>query len=339
MTTVVYVSNAGSAEISVLRLDSDGSVRPVQTVSVTGAVMPLVISPDRRYLYASLRSVPYSVACFEIDPGTGELRATGTVPLPDSMAYLSVDRGGRYLLGASYTGNVISVNAIAPGGHVDSMPIEVLPTPPHAHSIVTDPSNRYLFATALGGDVILQFLFDPATGRPTPNSPAVVATKPDAGPRHLLFHPGGRFVYVSNELDGTVGCFEFDRDTGCLAASDTYSVMPEGLSEPWTAELRCTPDGKYLYISERRSSTLTGFEIDAVTGALRSLGHTATETCPRGFAIDPSGRYLLAAGQQSDALTVYAIEPGTGALTPLARQFLGRDPNWVEIIALPEPDA
>lgn len=335
MTTAVYISNADSTEISVLSLAPDGTVRPIQTVPVAGTVMPLAISPDTRHLYAALRSQPYSVACFDIDSRTGELTASATTPLPDNMAYLSVDRSGRYLLAASYTGSVVAMNAIGPDGRVDPDPIEVLATPPHAHAIITDPSNRYLFATALGGDVILQFHFDPATGRPSPIHPTFVSTKPGAGPRHLLFHPGGRFVYASNELDGTVACFEFDSSTGHLTASDAYSVLPEGYSDPWTAELRCTPDGRHLYVSDRRTSTLAGFEVDATTGALRPLGHTPTETCPRGFDIDPTGRYLLAAGQESNSLTVYAINPETGVLTPLGRHPLGRNPNWVQIVGLP----
>jgi len=334
MTTAIYVSNADSAEISVLRLDADGTVHPVRTVAVGGAVMPLAVSPDRRYLYASLRSQPYSVACFEIDSGTGDLTELATVPLPENMAYLSTDRTGRYLLAASYTGSVISMNAIGPAGIVTAEPIEVLATPPHAHSIVTDPSNRYLFAAVLGGDAILQYLFDPATGLPTPNSPAFVSTKPGAGPRHLVFHPNGRFVFVANELDGTVGSYEFDSGTGHLITVDTYSAVPQGCSEPWVAELRLTPDGRYLYVSERRSSTIAGFRVDAGTGALAPLGHTATQACPRGMGIDPSGRYLLAAGQDSGALTVYEIDPDSGSLSPRNEHALGRNPNWVELVQL-----
>ena len=210
----------------------------------------------------------------------------------------------------------------------------MLATPPHAHSIVTDPSNRYLFAAVLGGDAILQYRFDPATGLPTPNTPAFVSTKPGAGPRHLVFHPGGRFVFAANELDGTVGSYEFDAGTGQLVAVDTYSAVPEGCSEPWVAELRLTPDGRYLYVSDRRSSTIVGFRVDCETGVLEPLGHTATQDCPRGMGIDPSGRYLLAAGQESHALSVYAIDAGTGALTPRDEHAVGRNPNWVELVGL-----
>ncbi|MGW4247328.1 lactonase family protein [Nocardia sp. NPDC004722] len=334
MTVVAYVSNAGSGDISVLRLSPDGMLSAVQTVAVGGTVMPLAVAPDRRHLYASVRSAPWSVACFEIDSGTGELHPTSTVPLPENMAYLSTDHGGRYLLAASYTGDALSMNAIGADGVVTADPVEVLATPPHAHSIITDPSDRYLFAAALGGDVLLQYLFDPRTGRAVPNSPAFVATKPGAGPRHLVFHPHGHLVYVANELDGTVGSYEFDSGTGHLIPLDTVPALPEPLDAPWTAELRFTPDGRLLYVSERRSSTIAGFRVDPRTGALTPLGHTATEICPRGMGIDPSGHYLVAAGEQSDAVTSYAIEPETGTLTAVDRRRVGRNPNWVEFVAL-----
>ncbi len=333
--SVVYVSNAASAEISVLRMDADGGLAHVQTVATGGTVMPLAISPDRRLLHAALRSRPYSVSSFGIDSGTGCLRHRSTVLLPDNMAYVTTDRSGRYLLSASYTGNMVSVNAIWLNGVVEERPVAVYPTPPHAHSAVVDPSNRYLFVAALGGDAILQYLFDPDTGRAAPNTPPVVAAKPGAGPRHLIFHPDGRFVYVSNELDGTVGAYEFDRYSGTLALIDRYPALPPGVTRAWTAELRLTPDGRHLYVSERNSSTLAGFRVDPASGALEPIGHTPTETCPRGFAIDPGGRFAVVAGQRSDSVTVHVIDPTTGALTTHTRLPVGRDPNWVEIVDLP----
>ncbi|MGW4770649.1 lactonase family protein [Nocardia sp. NPDC004278] len=333
MAYAVYVSNADSREISVLRLDDDGALTPVESQPVRGAVMPLAMSPDHRYLYASLRSAPFTVAVFATDPATGRLTPLSTTPLPDNMAYLSADRGGRFLLSASYSGNKIAINPITSDGGV-APPIEVKSTPPHAHSIVTDPSGRYLFAAALGGDVILQYRFDAESGRLTPNQPPLVETAPGAGPRHLVFHPDGSTAYGSNELDGTVNTYRFESATGTLTLVASATVLPATAGPPWTSELRLTPDGRYLYVAERTSSTLAGFRITPATGLLDPLGHTPTEARPRGFAIDPSGRFLVAAGQQSHAVTSYAIDPETGSLTPRHRLGVGRDPNWVEIVDL-----
>ncbi|WP_433621740.1 lactonase family protein [Nocardia sp. CA-120079] len=332
--SVVYVSNADSREISVLRLDDDGALTLVESQTVDGTVMPLAMSPDHRYLYASLRSTPFTVAVFARDPATGRLTPLSTAPLPDNMAYLATDRSGRYLLSASYSGDKIAVNPIASDGGIGP-PIAVESTPPHAHSILTDPSNRFLFAAALGGDVILQYRFDAETGRLTPNEPPQVATAPGAGPRHLVFQTSGAFAFMTNELDGTVNSYRFESSTGTLTPIASASVRPpESGGPPWTSELRSTPDGRYLYVAERTSSTITGFRIDPATGLLDPAGHTPTETRPRGFAIDPSGRFLVVAGQKSDAVTSYAVDPATGSLTPRQRLEVGRDPNWVEIVAL-----
>ncbi len=339
MMTVVYVSCADSREIYVLSLDGgNGTVKLVQRVPVTGTVMPLAISPSRRFLYASLRSLPFSVSTFGIDQATGTLGHLSAVPLPDNMAYLSTDRTGRFLLGASYTGDKISINPIGPGGLVQAVPAQVLSTCPHPHSIIVDPSNRYLFAPSLGGDAVLQFRFDEVSGLATPNVPPVVGTRKGAGPRHLTFHPHAEFAYGTNELDATVNAYRLDAATGTLALIDAASMLPaefEGRAPFAAADLHITPDGRFLYASERASHTLAGFAIDAARGTLVSIGNFSTEQQPRGFNIDPRGRYLLAVGQMSNSMTSYAIDRGTGTLTPRHRFGMGRNPNWVEIVDIP----
>ncbi|MFC9436643.1 lactonase family protein [Nocardia sp. NPDC057030] len=333
---VVYVSNADSREISVLALDSAGVLTPVESVPAGGTVMPMAIRPDRRFLYAGLRSEPFAVTTYAIDPVSGRLTAAATTPLPDNMAYLATDRTGRFLFSASYSGNQIAVNPISGNGVVAAPPVAVLGTAPHAHSIVADPSNRQVFAAVLGGDHLLQYRFDATSGRLTPHRPAAVGTELGAGPRHIVFHPSGRVAFVTNELNGTVGSYLFDPETGTLTPVSSISVLPENFSgSPWTSDVHITPDGRYLYVSERTSDTLVGFRVDGTPGALEPLGHTPTESQPRGFAIDPRGRFLVAAGQNSDAITSYAIDHATGALTALHRVPVGRNPNWVEIIDLP----
>ncbi len=218
MITIVYISNGDSREIYVLSLDGgNGTVKLVQRVPVAGTVMPLAISPSRRFLYASLRSLPFSVSTFGIDQATGTLSHLSTVPLPDNMAYLSTDRTGRFLFGASYTGDKISINPIDREGLVQAVPVQVISTCPHPHSIIIDPSNRYLFAPSLGGDAILQFRFDEVTGLATPNVPPVVVTRKGAGPRHLMFHPHAQFAFGTNRTQRngqrlSVGCGDGDAD-------------------------------------------------------------------------------------------------------------------------------
>jgi 6-phosphogluconolactonase len=332
--TIAYVSSADSREIHVLALDATtGRWDVVQTVVTVGRVMPLAVSPDREHLYASLRSEPYSVSTFTIQPATGRLTLANTVPLADSMAYISTDRTGRYLFGASYSGNKVSVNAIDDAGEVAPNPLAVIPTGRNAHAILADRSNRFVFVSNLGDDAILQYRFDEADGTMTPNDPPAVHTPTGSGPRHFVFHPNRALVFCLNELDGTVSAYRLDAN-GTLTLLASRPVLPDGFSgKPWAADLHLTPDGGFLYTSERTSSTLAAFRVDD-GGTLTPVGHYATETQPRGFNIDPTGCYLLAVGEKSNRLTVYAIDGATGALRPLSRVAVGQNPNWVEIIQL-----
>lgn len=339
MPTVVYVANADSREIFVAHLDNaTGAVNVIQRAPVPGVVMPLAISPNRTFLYAGLRSEPFSAATLAIDPAAGTLSLLATAPLPDNMAYLATDRTGRFLFGASYPGDKISVNPIGRDGQVGATPLQILATDRHPHSVMTGPSNTHLFVPCLGGDVISQYTFDPATGRVAPNTPPAAEAKKKAGPRHLVFHSNGRFAYCTNELDATVGAYRFDEAAGTLTPIGTRSLLPSGHhgSAPFAAaDIHVTPDGRYLYASERASNTLSTFKIDAETGALAPAGSVPTEEKPRGFNIDPRGRYLLAVGQVSNHMTCYAIDPDTGALAPRRRYPMGENPNWVEIVDLP----
>ncbi|HEY0858198.1 MAG TPA: beta-propeller fold lactonase family protein [Albitalea sp.] len=334
--TFIYVANADSQDISVLQLDPiRQELLPVQTLPVGGQVMPMAVSPDRRFLYAALRSQPHTVASFAIDAASGRLTAIGSSPLPDSMAYLATDRSGRHLFAASYGGHKLSVSPVAANG-VAGAATQVLPTGQNAHAVLVDPSNRHVFVSNLGSDAVMQLRFDAATGELTPDAVPGFQARAKAGPRHLVFHPGGRHVYLLNELDASVDVLAFDAARGSLSMLQTVSTLPPGFSDkPWAADIHLTPDGRFLYTSERTSSTLATFAVDAASGRLALVGHTPTETQPRGFNIDPSGRFLVAVGQLSHAATLYAINPASGTLEAVSNRALGRNPNWVEIVDLP----
>lgn len=340
--TYVYVSNADSKDITVLGLNNqNGELSPIETVSVATAgpaqvgSMPLAVSPNRQFLYAALRFEPYTVVTFGIDPSSGKLKQLGTAPLPDSMAYIATDRTGKHLLSASYGGHKLSVSPIAAQGTI--MPnATIIPTGKNAHAVLTDPSNKYLFATNLGSDAVLQRRFDAATGAVSDNAPAAVITKQGAGPRHFVFHPNGRFFYLLNELDASLNAYSYNSGKGTLSEIQSVSTLPAGAQvKPWAADLHVTPNGKFLYGTERTSSTIAGFAVDAKSGKLTPIGSVETEKQPRGFAIDPRGRYLLAVGQQSHAMSVYTIDPNKGTLSRIKQVPVGKNPQWVEIIDLP----
>lgn len=338
--TVVYVGNAESQDISVFALAADGALTAIETIAVPGPAtpggsLPLAITADRQRLYAGLRNEPFSVAAFAIAPETGRLSHLGSGPLADSMAYISVDGTGRHLFSASYGGSRVAVNQLAPDG-VPGEVRQVVASEPKAHAIIADPSNRFVLSTSLGGDLVHQWRFDPTSGDLTPNDPAIASIPTGSGPRHLVFSPDARFVYVLGELDAVVHVLPWDAATGTLGATlQSIAAPPDGFSgKPWAADIRLTPDGRFLYASERTSSTLAAFRVDLGSGRLTALGAWPTEPQPRSFAIDPSGRFLVAVGELSNRLTAHAIDPTTGALTPVASLAVGQKPNWVEIVDL-----
>jgi len=334
--TIVYVACADSHEIAVLRLDAaTGGLEPVQQLPVGGKVMPLALSRDRRRLYASIRSAPPTVLSFAIDPADGRLAPLGSQSLPASMCWIGIDRSGRWLLSASYGDSVVAVSPIGDDG-VAGPARQTLGTAANAHSIQTDADNRLAFAACLGGDVVQAFAFDAGTGALALLPEPAWRTRTGAGPRHFAFHPSAPFVYLLNELDATVDALEHAAGSARFAHVQTITAIPSGVvGKPWAADIRFTPDGRFLYTSERRSSTLAAFAVDPKGGWLTLIGRYETASEPRGFAIDPSGRWLLAAGQASHRLRVHAIDAATGTLADHAEHGIGRNPNWVEIVDLP----
>jgi 6-phosphogluconolactonase len=339
--TVVYVSNAGSKEIFVFALDRDsGDLTEIERVRVPGTdkpsptSMPMAVGPDRRFLYAALRSEPFPVSSFAIQEN-GRLAHLGAAPLADSMAYIVTDRSGRFLLSASYPGAKLAINPIDASGRVSERATQVLGTGPKAHCVIIDAANRYVYCTNLGANTIMQLRFDAEAGTVSPNQPAAISTKPNAGPRHLAFHPNGRFLYLLNETDATLGAYAVNPANGALAELQTVPTLPPDFTgKPSAADLHVRPDGLFVYSSERTTSTIKGYRIDPERGTFSRCGRWPTETTPRGFAIDPRGRFLLAAGLSSNAMTVSAIDPDSGALAPLQQYRLGEMPNWIEIVDL-----
>ena len=351
--TFVYVSNAEDGDIGMYTLQADGSLQPGQRFKAAKLVMPMTVSPDKRFLVAAVRSKPFQAYSYGIDKSSGALNVVGTATLAESYPYVAFDRSGRYLLGASYGANQVGVNPVAADGRVGE-PLQVIPTARNAHSIRADNTNRCVFVPHLGTDQVFQFLFDEKTGHLTANTPPVLQLKSGTGPRHLIVSSDNRFVYLLNELTGTVTTLSLDPNVGTLRELDSVSALPPdtklgpGLprgavgvpgvaprntaNDIWASDLHLTPNGRLLYAAERTSSTLAAFRVDIATGKLTYLGSTPTEKQPRGFNIDPTGRFVVVSGELSDTISSYAIDAETGTLKLIGRYPTGKGANWVEIV-------
>src|SRR5258705_1379803 len=195
--TFVYVANAEDGDIGMYTLQADGSLQPGQRFKATKLVMPMAVSPDKRFLIAAVRSKPYQAYTYSIDKSSGALNLVDTGTLAESYPYIALDRSGRYLLGASYGANQVGVNPVGTDGRVGE-PLQVIPTARNAHSIQTDNTNRFVFVPHLGTDQVFQFLFDGTNGRLTANTPPLIQLKAGTGPRHLVTSSDNRFVYLLN---------------------------------------------------------------------------------------------------------------------------------------------
>jgi 6-phosphogluconolactonase len=301
-------------------------------VAGSNSSSPMAVSPDRRTLYVAFRGTPPAVLSFRIDYPNRRLDYLGQAPLADSMASIATDATGRWLFSASYGGGKFGINQIGADAIAGGVK-QVLDVGPKAHCVVPGLGNRKVFVVSLGTESVLRFAFDPQTGNVDALPPAVVVEK-GTGPRHLVFERTGRFAYVVNELSGSVDVYSVDAD-GVFAPLQTVDITAPGFTGvPQSADIHLTPNGQFLYASDRGSDTLAGFAVDPASGRLSEVTKIAVAPTPRGFAIDPDGRYLVALGEKTAKAAVYAIDQGTGELRLIQEADTGQGPNWVEILPL-----
>lgn len=186
----------------------------------------------------------------------------------------------------------------------------------HAHCVSEVPEGGAFLVADLGLDEVILYGLT-ADGRPQRNGSVKL---PDgAGPRHIAQHPNGRFVFVSNELDSTVSLIE--RAGSVLALGQTLPTAPAGI-ETHGADIHLSPDGRFLYCSNRGHDSIACFAVDQQTGRLESRGQTPSGgKTPRNFAITQQGGLLLAANQNSDYIAIFTRDQETGALIDTGRRI------------------
>ncbi len=294
----------------------------------------LAFHPTRRFLYTS-NETPRNdgVSAFAINAADGRLSPLNRQPAHGSAAcFVSVDQSGRYLLCANYGGGNVVMYPIQEDGslgevcanipHTGYGPDPARQAMSHAHSIFLSPDNRFALSCDLGLDKVIVYRLDleggaEHGGKLIPHSTALLPE--GAGPRHLDFHPNGRFVYVIGELGGSLTAFAWDAAAGQLSALETLSTLPEGYSgRQACADVHIHPSGRFLYGSNRFQDSIVIYRIDPESGRLSLVGHEPVRgKTPRNFAIDPSGQFLLAANQDSGNIVTFRIDPQTGGLSYL----------------------
>ena len=268
-----------------------------------------------------------AVSAFSIDSRTGSLNFLNQqASIGADPCHVIVDRTGRFAIVANYTGGSVSVFPIQRNGnlgpasdvaqHHGSSVNKERQEGPHAHCVILDRSNRYAFASDLGLDKVMIYRFDARAGKLRPAKEPWAQLEPGAGPRHLTFHPKGKYLYVINELNSTLTAFRYDSLNGTLRSMQTVSTLPKEYSGPNScADVHVSRSGKFLYGSNRGHDSIVVFAVNENTGQLEYLEHASTGgKTPRNFTIDPTGSFLLAANQKSDTIVTLGIDQLTGRL-------------------------
>jgi 6-phosphogluconolactonase len=335
----VYVgtyTDGASRGIHLLEFDASSGTWTSEPALAAASENPsfLAMHPGGRFLYAvnevrAFRGGPTgAVSAFAVDASTGHLTLLNQQPSEGTdPCHLVVDAAGRNVLVANYTSGTVAVLPIGPDGRLrpatavrrvtGSGPVRTRQEGPHAHMVLLAGTGRFALWADLGSDRVRVDRFDDAAGQLEPNNPEGLGIPPGSGPRHLAWHPSGRALYLLNELTSTVSALRFDGARGALEIFQTVSARAAGTGGGSTAaEIAVSPDGRFLYTSNRGDDNIAVFAIDSAAQTLRAAGHAPTGgRTPRSFAIDPSGRWLIAANQGSDSLVVFRLDPVTGLPT------------------------
>jgi len=244
-----------------------------------------------------------------------------------SPCYINTDHAGRFVVAANYTGGTVGVFPLTTDGSLQSIsqlinfegsgPDTNRQDKPHLHCTVFSPDQRYLFAANLGTDQLHKFTINDEAPFLVTGNPEAYTLEPGSGPRHLTFHPNSKYAYLINELSGKVTFFHYSE--GHLEPVQyILSDTSEGVGGKGSADIHVSPDGKFLYASNRaNTNNIAIFRINDSDGRLTLVGHQPTGRHPRNFIITPNGKYLLVANLNSNLIQVFEIDKQTGLLNEI----------------------
>ena len=309
----------------------------------------LAVSDNQKFVYAVSEVVRESnngqVKAFAFDNKTGRLKLLNEqASMGDHPCYISIDKTGKWISVGNYSSGNFAVLPINQDGSLGTPSASIQHTgqgvnksrqeSPHVHATVFSTDNNYLYVPDLGIDKVMIYSFNAKTGAITPSKDTAFKLEEGSGPRHIDFHPNGKWVYLIQEMAGTVTAFNYKN--GRLERIQSISSLPKGYSKPFTsADIHVSPNGKFLYASNRDSSnTIAIFKIDQLTGKLYLSGHQSTlGKTPRNFNLDPSGNFLLVANQNSNSVVIFKINRQTGLLTDTGQRIDVGNPvciKWIE---------
>ncbi len=334
----VYTFNSETGAI-----DSVGAATGVENPSY------LALSDDGSNLYAVNEvadSTKASVSSFSFGKEEGTLSflnkqsSRGGAP-----CYVSIDKEGRTVFAGNYVGGSISAFPVNEDGslrqasttitHTGSSVDEGRQSSPHVHCTVISPDNSQLLVTDLGTDQVTAYEFKAGDSGLSKEPSSVFKTQPGAGPRHITFHPDGRFAYLINELNGTVVAFSYDE--GALTELQTISTLPDNYEGAVSgADIHISPDGKFLYASNRQDlNDIVIYKIDPESGTLALTDrHDSGGEHPRNFMIDPTGNYLLVANRDTNNITVFKRDKETGLLQSTEQEIMLSKPVCLKMLAM-----
>lgn len=316
-----------SKGIYVYKLDTvTGTSTYVSEVNVDNPSY-LTLDPSEKYVYAVTEDEGETSAAnaFAFDKQTGKLsfinkQLTGG----GAPCYINIDQTGKHVVTANYLGGSITTFQVNDKGGLEPSP-KVIPfsgkgidkdrqKQPHLHCVQFSPDHKFLFADDLGTDKIHKFNVN--TGNSmflSSGTPEAFSVKAGSGPRHLEFHPNGKYAYLITELSGDVIVFDYDNNTGNLQTKQT--VKADSLNAKGSADIHLSPDGKFLYASNRlKGDGIAIFAVNEQDGTLTPVGYQETGVHPRNFALTPNGNLLLVANRDSDRIQVFKADRQTGLL-------------------------
>jgi 6-phosphogluconolactonase len=325
----------------------EGRIEPLGLAADATSPSFLALHPSGRLLYSvnemgEFQGQPTgAVSAYALDPETGALDLLNQVSSGDrGPCHLAVDPSGRFLLVANYGGGSLSLIPIRGDGSLED-PVRVVrhegsgahpqrQQAPHVHCVRFQPGTGLAFVADLGVDRIFRYRLDADSGELSSADPPFLELAPGAGPRHVDFSPDGDALYVAGELDSTITTFRVAPGSE-PEKSQTVSTLPPGFAESnSTAEIRVSPDGRFVYISNRGHDSIAVFRAAGPRGELEWVAHASTRgRTPRNFNLDPSGRFLIVANQNSDSLAFFRIDPETGELEPVGNPVPAPSPVCV----------